>query len=59
MGQRRTRAAWVSRKESPFFCLDFSGFKSDPAGLTAEIRASEAVIATQAPHSLLLDIDLH
>lgn len=59
LSQPRARAAWVSRKEIPFFCLDFSGFRSDPAGLTAEIRASEAVIAAQAPHSLLLAIDLH
>jgi len=59
MKQHRTRATWVSRQEISFFCLDFSGFKSDPAGLVAEIEACERVIRRQAPHSLLLAVDLH
>jgi len=59
MLRRRTRATWVSRKEIRFFCLDFSGFQSDPAGLSAEIEASDAVIQRQPAHSLLLAIDLN
>ena len=59
MTRRRTRATWVSRKNIDLFCLDFSGFQTDPDGLAAEIAASEAVIGRQAPQSLLLAIDLH
>ena len=57
--RQHTRAAWVSRKEIDFFCLDFSSFKSNPAGLAMEIQASEAVIRRQGPASLLLAIDLN
>ena len=55
----RARATWVSRREIDFFCVDFSGFKSDPAGLAAEIEVSDTVIRRQTPDTLLLAIDLN
>ncbi len=56
--KKRIRATWITRKEVPIWCCDFGGFKSDRAGLLAEIAASQAVIDQQHEHSLLLAVDL-
>ncbi len=56
---RRARATWVTYREVPLWCLDFSEFGSDRAGLTAEIAASEATISQGRENSLLVVVALH
>jgi hypothetical protein len=55
---KKLRATWVSRRERDIWCLDFSGFAADRAGLIAEIEASDAVIRQQREDSLLVAVDL-
>ncbi len=56
---QRARATWVTYREVPLWCLDFSEFGSDRAGLIAEIAASEAVISRSPENSLLVAVALH
>lgn len=55
----RVRSRWISKRETDFYCIDFSAFGNDRNALKVELDASEAVIASQAENSLLVTVDLH
>jgi hypothetical protein len=56
--KRRTGTKWVSYQETPLFCIDFSGYGSDLAGVMQEIEVAEREISRRAPGSLLVAVDL-
>ncbi len=56
---RRTNSKWITRKETPIYCIDFSGLGSDRQGLQQEMNAAEIVLCQQAKGSLLLAVDIH
>jgi len=56
---RRINSKWITRKETPIFCIDFSSLGSDRQGLLLEMNVSESVLCKQARESLLLAVDLH
>jgi hypothetical protein len=56
---RRIKSTWITRKETPIYCIDFSSLGSDRQSLLLEMHASEAVLCKQASDSLLVAVDLH
>ena len=57
MSQLHTR--WVSRRERDLWCIDFSGYEQDAAGLQREIDAAETVLCSYPDNSLLVAINLY
>lgn len=57
MSKLHTR--WVSRRERDLWCIDFSGYEHDAAGLQREIDAAEEVLRTYPDNSLLVAINLY
>jgi hypothetical protein len=57
MSQLHTK--WVSRRERDLWCIDFSGYDHDAAGLGREIDAAEDVLHNYPANSLLVAINLH
>ena len=55
---RRVNSKWLTRKETPIYCIDFSSLEKDIEGLKAEMQVAEAVIENQPENSLLLAVDL-
>ncbi len=58
MPKKRLRSTWLSHKNCPLYCIDFSGYGADLAGVQREITACEQVLAGQAANSLLVTLDL-
>ena len=50
---------WVSRRERDLWCIDFSGYEHDAAGLQREIDAVETVLCNSPDNSLLVAINLY
>ena len=57
MSQLHTK--WVSRRERDLWCIDFSGYEHDVAGLQREIDAAETVLCNAPDNSLLVAINLY
>lgn len=55
----KRRATWITRKNVPMWCLDFSGFAQDHAGLCREIAFSHTGLQHRPPHSVLVAVDLY
>jgi hypothetical protein len=56
---RRVNSKWLTKRETSFYTIDFSGLGADRNGLLAEMKAAEAVLSKQADHSLLVAVDAH
>ncbi len=57
MSQPHTR--WVSRHERDLWCIDFSGYEGDAAGLQREIETAEDVLRHAKANSLLVAVNLY
>jgi hypothetical protein len=55
----RLHTKWVSRHERDLWCIDFSGYEHDAAGLQCEIDAAETVLCNSPDNSLLVAINLY
>jgi len=56
---RRVNSKWLTKRETSFYTIDFSGLGADHQGLLAEMKTAEAVIGKQGENSLLVAIDIH
>jgi hypothetical protein len=56
---RRVNSKWITKKETSFYTIDFSGLGADRQGLLAEMKTAEAVIGKQGENSLLAAVDCH
>jgi hypothetical protein len=56
---RRVNSKWLTKRETSFYTIDFSGLGTDRQGLLAEMNTAEAVIGKQAENSLLVAVDAH
>ena len=44
---RRVNSKWITKRETSFYTIDFSGLGADLQGLLAEMNTAEAVIGKQ------------
>jgi hypothetical protein len=56
---RRVNSKWLTKKETSFYTIDFSGLGADRQGLLAEMKTAQAVISKQGENSLLVAVDCH
>jgi hypothetical protein len=56
---RRVNSKWLTKKETSFYTIDFSGLGADRQGLLAEMNTAQAVIGKQGENSLLVAVDCH
>jgi hypothetical protein len=56
---RRVNSKWLTKKETSFYTIDFSGLGVDRQGLLAEMQTAQAVISQQGENSLLVAVDCH
>jgi hypothetical protein len=56
---RRVNSKWISKRETSFYTIDFSGLGADRLGLLAEMKTAEAVMDKQGENSLLVAVDCH
>jgi hypothetical protein len=56
---RRVNSKWLTKKETSFYTIDFSGLGKDRQGLLAEMKAAQAVIGQRGANSLLVAVDCH
>ena len=56
---RRVNSKWLTKKETSFYTIDFSGLGQDHQGLLAEMKTAQAVIGKQGENSLLVAVDCH
>jgi hypothetical protein len=56
---RRVNSKWLTKKETSFYTIDFSGLGTDRQGLLDEMKTAQAVIARQGENSLLVAVDCH
>ena len=56
---RRVNSKWLTKKETNFYTIDFSGLGKDRQGLLAEMKTAQAVISQRGENSLLVAVDCH
>jgi hypothetical protein len=56
---RRVNSKWITKRETSFYTIDFSGLGADRQGLLAEMNTAEAVMDKQGENSLLVAVDCH
>ncbi len=56
---RRVNSKWLTKRETSFYTIDFSGLGTDRQGLLAEMKVAGAVIGKQGENSLLVAVDCH
>ena len=56
--KHRLHSKWLSYRDTPIYCIDFSGCGADRESVQMEIAAAEATIAKQPANSMLVTLDL-
>ena len=56
---RRVNSKWLTKRETSFYTIDFSGLGKDRQGLLAEMNTAQAVISQRGANSLLVAVDCH
>jgi hypothetical protein len=57
--RNRIRSTWLSYKLTQIYCIDFSGYGADQAGLAREVNAVNKILGQQAINSMLVTLDMH